>query len=465
MTYQRTLIFVWVLSVLGAVNIVAQTTHPLTLDESLRLALENNPGIKIAENEMAWARAGARGSYSAILPQLELYANYQHLWNIQTSRIPNFLKPMLGPVGPLVPGMDQMPDFVDIAFGLENTLRYGATFSQPLFLGGAGTAGITVAGAASRMSEHQLSAGRQALILETASAFYACLLAQRVVEVQEGALEQAQANQQVVARKYDVGMASPLDKMRTEVEVTQLQTQLISGRNNERNTRTRLRTVLALDQSLLPVVVGTLDYVEDSCVQQPLGELLQQALAHRPEIRGVAEEQLMSEGNLDLARSEFLPKLVFLTDYSYLAMKNDVRFSGDDFSKGFSSSLMLQFPVFNGLKSRADYEKASLEITMAQHHEEQIRDAVAAEVEFAHNKLRETNEKVLSTRRAVELSTEAYRLARVMYDEGANTQLDVLTARVNLTQAQDNLANVLFEYHVARYQIRKATGTLEGVLS
>ena len=465
MTYQRTLIFVWVLSVLGAVNIVAQTTHPLTLDESLRLALENNPGIKIAENEMAWARAGARGSYSAILPQLELYANYQHLWNIQTSRIPNFLKPMLGPVGPLVPGMDQMPDFVDIAFGLENTLRYGATFSQPLFLGGAGTAGITVAGAASRMSEHQLSAGRQALILETASAFYACLLAQRVVEVQEGALEQAQANQQVVARKYDVGMASPLDKMRTEVEVTQLQTQLISGRNNERNTRTRLRTVLALDQSLLPVVVGTLDYVEDSCVQQPLGELLQQALAHRPEIRGVAEEQLMSEGNLDLARSEFLPKLVFLTDYSYLAMKNDVRFSGDDFSKGFSSSLMLQFPVFNGLKSRADYEKASLEITMAQHHEEQIRDAVAAEVEFAHNKLRETNEKVLSTRRAVELSTEAYRLARVMYDEGANTQLDVLTARVNLTQAQVNLANVLFEYHVARYQIRKATGTLEGVLS
>jgi outer membrane protein TolC len=173
----------------------------------------------------------------------------------------------------------------------------------------------------------------------------------------------------------------------------------------------------------------------------------------------------MSEGSLDLARSEFLPKLVFITDYSYMAMKNDMRFSGDDFSKGFSSSLTLQFPVFSGLKSRADYEQASLEINIARHHEKQIRDAVAAEVEFAHNKLRETDEKVLATLRAVELSTEAYRLARVMYDEGANTQLDVLTARVNLTQAQVNLANVLFEYHVARYLVRKATGTLEGVLS
>ncbi|NIR67250.1 MAG: TolC family protein [Aliifodinibius sp.] len=96
--------------------------------------------------------------------------------------------------------------------------------------------------------------------------------------------------------------------------------------------------------------------------------------------------------------------------------------------------------------------------------EKQLKDAIIAEVEDAYNKLNEAKQKFRSAQNTVELAKEALRLANLMYDEGANTQLDVLNSRLALTQAQMSYANSLFEYQVARYQLRKVTGQLKNVI-
>ena len=172
----------------------AQDKLSLTLEQSVATALEHSPELAVSKNEYDKAGAGVWQAWSTVLPRLDGYASLQHSWEIQTSRIPNFLKPMLGPVASADPRVDQMPDFVDIAFGLENTMRYGATVTQPLFLGGAGIAGINMANAGERMAEHSLALRRQSLILDAATAFYAVLLAEELVRVQENALVQARAN-------------------------------------------------------------------------------------------------------------------------------------------------------------------------------------------------------------------------------------------------------------------------------
>ena len=63
--------------------------------------------------------------------------------------IPNFIKAAMRlPDGTYVlPGVEQMPDYLKISFGVANTFLYGATLTQPVFLGGAGLAGVQIAGA------------------------------------------------------------------------------------------------------------------------------------------------------------------------------------------------------------------------------------------------------------------------------------------------------------------------------
>ena len=437
----------------------------LTLDSSLDLALENNPDYKMAERELKKADAGVWEAYSTIMPQINANASVQHAWDIQTQTIPNFIKLMLPPeLGGLIPEFANMPDYIDIAFGLENTFVYGANLQQPLFLGGAGVAGIKIAYAAKRASRQNLIATKQQLIYNTVDAFYACILAQDIINVQEEALAQAEANFNVVSKKYDVGSASGFDKMRSQVEVANIKPQVISTRNQLNSALTRLRTVLGLPRDAQIGIEGDLVYMYDDFGSKTLDEIQQLALQSRPELLAMREQKYISQKGITLARSNFMPKVVFQTDYSFLAFRNDYHIAQDDFSKGFTSSISLQVPLFTGFKNAKSYQKARLDYKIMLDTDKQVTDGIMAEVEIAYNTFKEAEEKYAAASQSVDLAKEALRLANMMYTEGANTQLDVLNSQLALTQSRLNYVTSVYEYQMASYRLRKVTGTLEGLL-
>ncbi len=444
--------------VLIPLYVFSQEIMVLDLERSVSLALENNPSIKMAEKEVAKARAGIWEAYSNILPQLDASANFQKAWIIQETVIPNFLK-FMG-----LPGMEQAPDYVKIAFGVKNTFIYGATVTQPLYLGGAGFAGIQIANAARDAAEQNLEDQRQDLIYQTANAFYLCLLANELINVQEEAMGQAQANLDNVIKKYNVGMASGFDKMRAEVEVANLQPELIAARNNYQLALTQLRVILGLKQDANIAVEGEFEYQEDEFGKLPLDEIQKIALKDRPVIRALSEQKYIMKKGITLARSSFLPKLFFQTDYSFMAMRKDSKFTQDDFSKGFTSAISLQIPLFHGFRSSAQYQKARLDYKKMLDTEKQAFDGIAAETEVAYNKFQEAKQKYLSAKQTVDLATEALRLANMMYEEGVNTQLDVLNSQLALTRSKLSYVNSLYEYQIARYELRKVTGSLKGIL-
>ncbi len=436
----------------------------LTIEESVRLALENNPEMHVAEKEYKKAEAAVGEAYSAVLPSLDATVNFQHAWAIQKSTIPNFIKPMLEPIGPAIGGLDDMPDYVNISFGRENTLTYGATVTQPLFLGGSGISGIRMSRAAKQASGHNLDLVQQQVVYNIAEGFYRAVLAAKLIDVQEEALTQAEANRDAVAKKYEVGTASGFDKMRAEVEVANLKPALITARNNFHSALTRLKTILGIDRNMVIDISGDLMYVSDDIMEEALPALQSEAIQNRPEIRSLNEQEEMMQQGINMARSAFMPKLFFSTEYSFLAMRDNLNFSQDDFSKGFTSAVSLQIPLFKGFKSIKSYQKARLDYHITRDMKEQITNQIYAEVEIAHNAFNEAKEKFFASEETVALARESLRLASLMYEEGANTQLDVLGARLSVTQARMNYYRSLFDYQMARYRLRMVTGRLTGIL-
>ena len=155
-----TAIFIFVAGI-----VLSQDKVILTLDGIMELVLKNNPTYQMALKEVNKSRASVGEAYSNLLPQINDSASLQHSWHIQESTIPNFIKLMFPPG---YPGVNEMPDYVRISFGIENTMTYGATLTQPLFLGGAGIAGVQMAGAAKRASGKNPEAKRQNLIYKKA---------------------------------------------------------------------------------------------------------------------------------------------------------------------------------------------------------------------------------------------------------------------------------------------------------
>ncbi|MFO7890864.1 MAG: TolC family protein [bacterium] len=450
-----------IIIVLATTCLFSQDQLILTIDRSIDLALDKNPEFEIAEKNVKKAGAGIGEAYSVLLPQINGSVNFQKSWDIQENTIPNFIKQM---VGPSFPGYDQMPDYVRIAFGLENTFTYGVNLSQPLFLGGAGIAGVKMAYAAHTASQQELESKKQNLIYNTADAFYRALLAQELVHVQEQAYEQAQANLDRVEKLYNVGSASGFDKMRAEVEVANVKPEVIAARNNYQSALTGLRTIIGLPKETKIMIKGELDYKKDELISSSFEKLMETALQNRPELTALNAQKNIAAQNITIARSQYLPKLYFSTDYSFLAMRNDYNFASDDFSKGFTSALSLQIPLFTGLKRCRQYQKARLDYNIVKDTKKQLHDGIAAEVELVYNKFKEAEEKYFSAKKSIDLAEEALHLANLRYEEGVATQLDVLNSQLALTRARVNYASALYEYQTARYRLRKVTGTLSGVL-
>ncbi|OQX96219.1 hypothetical protein B6I21_01565 [candidate division KSB1 bacterium 4572_119] len=195
-----------------------------------------------------------------------------------------------------------------------------------------------------------------------------------------------------------------------------------------------------------------------------LDELQKLAFQHRPLIKALENQKRISKKGITIARSNFLPKMFFQTDYSFMLMKNDYKFRHAEASKGFTSAISLQIPLFHSFNSAAQYQRSKLDYKIILDTEKQAYDGVSAEIEVAYNKFNEAKEKYLSAVQTVELAKEALRLANMMYDEGVNTQLDVLNSQLALTQAKLNNMNSLFEYQSARYHLRKVVGLLKGIL-
>jgi len=439
----------------------AQEAMRLTLGGSVEMALKKNPDVQIAQKEWRKSKAGVWEAWSALMPVVDGNVSLQHAWSVQKNTIPNFIKSM---VGPTFPGYNEMPDFVKLSFGMENTLRYGVMLTQPLFLGGAGVAGVEMANAASAAAHHQYEGKRQSLIHQTAGAFYGCLLAKRLVKVQSEALAQANANLAIVKSRYEAGSASGFDKMRAEVEVANLKPEVIVAENNYRSALTGLRMVLGLPKTQSIEVVGVLAFQSDNYADIGLNALQEKALGLRPEVSMMHAQKQMASKGVSLARSAFLPKLFFQTEYSYLGMKDDYDFKQDDMSKGFTSALSLQIPLFNGLKNSKQYQKARLDYKIANDSERQLINGINAEVEIGFNAFGEARAKYGAAKESIDLAEEALRLANLLYEEGASTQLDVLSSQLALTRARLNYASALFDYQVARYNLRRVTGQLTGVL-
>lgn len=452
--------------VCAAGTVRSQDTLRLDLARSVETALKQNPGIRIAEKELSKARAGIAESVSALLPKVSASVNFQHQWDIQESLIPNFIKAAMRlPDGTYVmPGVEDMPDYLKLSFGVDNTFLYGAALTQPVFLGGAGWAGVRIANGARRAAEGGLESTKQAVVYNTVNAFYACLLAREVAAVQEQALAQTQANLDLVRKKYDAGNASGFDRMRAEVDVANLQPQVISARNAFLSALTGLRMVLGLPESKPLALEGRLAYADDALDSLSLADLRMIARRNRPEYKALSGQKSIAAGAAMAARSAFLPKVFFQTDYSFMAMRTDYKFTQDDFSKGFTSAVSLQIPLFNSGANWYGWHKARMDVKIAKDNWKQADDGIAAETEMAYNEYVEAKEKVQAAGESTAMAEEAMRLASLMYEEGASTQLDVMGARLALTQARLNSISSLYEYQLARYGLRKAAGVLKGVL-
>jgi outer membrane protein TolC len=432
-----------VLLVAASVPLPAQTPAKLvlSLEESLKLALLQNPQVLAESTKEDQASAVVSQALANFFPQVTAQGT-----DILDKKVFSVLLPAF------FPGMEPQ------RFKFDFTRTYQATFnfSLPLYSGGRIKSGYKSAGYNLQATREGIRRIRQETVFNVKKAFYGCLLARQFRDVAQEAVTLAEKHLKNVRNMYDVGMATKFDLLRTEVQLANLQPQLIKARNALALAEIGLKTLLGLDLGREIEVQGELGYKD---VEANLDASVVQALSVRPEILQFNLQKEIAAEMLKSAKAAYLPTVGIGAQYNLWA--DNFRFSGDTWEDYYSIALVLSVPITNGFMNRAKIGESKAILKQLEYGQKGLSDMVRYEVQEAVLNLRQAKESLLSQEKNVEQAREAVRIAELNYAEGLATNLDVSSVQVALSQARTNFSQAQFDYAVALAQLEKAVGAGE----
>jgi len=430
-------LIIWLLFSVGRFSF-SQEEMTLTLEDSIHLALSQNPYHLAAGERVKAAKSKIREAAAGFLPSL----NAQGLATLDEKlfelEFPSF-----------IPG--EPPQKVSVDFTRD--YQFSMSFSLPLFTSGRLVSGYKQARYNLQSTEEALRQSKHVTVFNTKRAFYGYLLSEEFVKVAEEAVEVTEKHFKNVKSLYKVGIASKFDLLRSEVQVANLKPQLIRARNNLKIAELSLKTLLGLDLSKSVKIKGDLAY---EAFEPDLEACLTRALLNRPEISQLRYQKQMAGEALKLARAVNLPTLALAGTYNFWADK--LNFRKDIWQSYYAVNLVLTVPLFNGFTTSARVAQSKAMIKEVELNQKGLRDMVKFEVRKAILRIKEAKESLLSQEKNVEQAQESLRIAELNFSEGLATTLDVSSVQAALSQAKTNYSQALYDYVISLAELDRAMG-------
>lgn len=414
----------------GEVEIIG--TQPLTLEDVLELAYRNNPDIRVAQLELERSRAALREAQAGLYPQVSLNGTLQGQ-NSRTSAITGA-------------GITQREELTGAVSG-----QVDVTYN--IFSSGQRQATIRAAEEQVRLSELELERRRAVLRLNTVNEYYDLQRAIEQIRISTAFLEEAERNLRDTQLREDVGVGTRFDVLRAEVQSANARQQLAQAQSDRQVAQRQLARRLNLPPSL---DVTTVEVAIAGSWPLSLEDSIVQAYQSRAELEQQLVQRQISEQQQRAALAALGPQVDLFANYNLQNTFNNDNGFTDNYSFGIRASWVL----FEGgaAAARADQRQADIEI--ADRRFEETRGTVRFEVEQAYFTLQSNRQNIDTARLAVEQAREALRLARLRFEAGVGTQLDVISAQSDLTEAEVNLVDAILGYNRSLAALERAVSNL-----
>ena len=405
-------------------------TQPISLGTAIELAYRNNEELRIALLQLERTQAGLRAEQAALLPTVDLTADVQN--TNQTSL-----------------GLGSDESFT--------TLRGTVRSDYDLGLSGERSARLRAAQQQVRLAELRVEQTREELRLNTINDYYAVQQAIAEIRINQAFLDEAQRNLRDTQLREDVGVGTRFDVLRADVQVAnarQTLTQAISQRQiTQRQLARRLNISSTVDLTTLAVeIAGTWPL--------SLEETILQAYQNRSELEQFLVERDLNQTQRQLQLTATRPNLSLFAQYELQSLLDAPAGSQNNTDDGFALGARLAWRLFDGGAASARASQSDRDIAIDEAEFESARNTIRVQVEEAYYTLQANQANIPTANLAVKQATEALDLANLRFNAGVGTQLDVLSATRELTQAQGNLVRAVLDYNRALARLERFVSNL-----
>ena len=419
-----------VAAALFAVAVNAQETGgalKLTLDDALKIALSENPTIKVAEQQIEVKKISKDEAWQALLPSADFNGTVQYTLLASVMKM-------------------QMPDPVtgemkvgEFKMGRDNTSTWNGQIqvSLPIF---APTVYATMNLTKSDLDNavEQSRSSKLDLVNQVTKAYYQVILAQDSYDVLCKSLEQAEKNFNVVKSLYELGGTSEYDKISAEVQLRSL------------NPETEIE------------VEGSMEDYENQLYIESLtaGDY---SLENNTNMRQLKNNETMLNQTLRVQKMNFMPTLALAGTYSFQSLYNDNWNVGDyTWAKSSSIVLSLSVPIFR-MGNFTKLRSTKLQISQLSQNIDYTEKQLGMQVRSYVDNMKANAEQVASNHEAIEQAEKGREIASKRYEIGKGTILELNNSEVQLTQAKLTYSQSIYNYLAAKADLDKVLGNEEGI--
>jgi len=451
--------------------------QPATLEECIRAAEVGSVTLGRFEEDVLTAITGKRAALMQWLPNLSANFNYQKSKRTELDQTVFDTQNVLAPVTFLDANGDPLPltiggedAFFETTVPIEGSERsedisidqtfesYSASSNITLFNGLDRIGEMRQANANLNAAEATLTYQRDVLRESVVNAYYDYIRADRRVEV---ALEAERLAEQELERSetyFDLGISTRSEVLQAKVLVQQRKLDIVRERSTRRNAFLALAHSMNIPGARPFEVVDDLPSVESLQVPD-VEELLDAARMQRLDLVATQFNLDASEAGVTRARSGYWPSIQAFVQYSRSVSETpqSLRLGGRE-NESISYGVQGQWNIFDRWRTQQQTRNAVAARRRAEYDLRQRQLDIELEVVNLWNNLNEAVESYQVSVVSVEQSREDMRLAEERFRVGAGTALDVITAQVNLAQAQRDLVDSQVNAIKFDRQLQRAVG-------
>lgn len=412
----------------------------LSLEESIKMAMDNNPGVLSAKKKVQAAEGMAGKAFSSLLPQVGVQGGIGYLYmqpqTVQIKQGPTVLTLMLG--------VDEMAAY----------RNYQATLTQPLFTGGKLLNAHDIARKNLLITKEELRRVKNDIAFQVKEAFFRVVQGKELFDLSNEALNMAKTHLKHVKAMFNAGVATRADILRVEVQVANAEVGVARAKQGYILSKNAFNTVVGQSVDLdVNFIIPKFDESDFGAVNYH--GTLALAYNNRPDWNQFLLTKGIADNNYKIKVASYLPDVSYMATYGnnifeYSSFRNDYR--------SWTSMVVGSWNIFDSFGVASEIKEARANMQATEAMETDVRNAIALEVKDACLGLSSAWEMLNSAKKAFTLAKENYKIADIRYTAGVGTNIEVIDAQVAFNQAKTEYTRAKFDFQIAKARINKVAG-------
>jgi outer membrane protein len=456
---------VWVLHFAAAQAVVQPAALPVvTLPQSIDAALSGGDDIRILQGGLDAARAQHALNISKNSLTLSSSAGAQQSWlvgdsTLQENKILTSTAASTGVqagltlAGPLT-SVSVTPSFIPASPPADAFTLVGVTVSQTIwngYWGGPAQAAVDKSLLTLQGKEIGTEAGRLGIIYSVKQAYYALFAAQNSLALKQKILEKQNAVLRQMQATYDLKAASLADLKTAQLNARIAQVDVAGAAHDLRFARVALATLMGKSPDTEFQVA---DVEPPNVPVATLAEAVDAGLSRRVELKQIELSLKSSSVDLALARGQGTPTVSVTGGVNMLVDLGNTPTQGDSVNLGVKVSM----PVLDAGSVDNQVKSILSQNRVYELQQAQLRKSITTAIQNAWENVQLAGQRADVARLSVEATDLQYQLVSAQRDAGAASNQDLLTASVNLANAQNSLAVAQSAAQLAVLQLQNVMG-------